>query len=381
MTEKQLQPEIITDRDALERFAGRLRREPLIACDLEGDSLHHYRERVCLLQFSTPSESVLVDPLEVEDLSPLAGVMADPAIRKVFHGADYDIRSLYRDFAIEVHNLFDTMIACQFLGEKEVGLAAVLKKRFGVELDKRFQKADWSRRPLSGEMIEYAMRDTTLLLELYKQLERELRNRGRLTWVEEEFNLLSKVRATERGDEPLCMRFKGAARLSPRQLTVLEELLQFREERARQRDLPPFKVLGNDLLRELAEQLPRTQGELKAVAGATDRVLQRYGKGLLEAVSRGCAVPEGELFRFPQKAAPSRDPRREERLKRFKEWRAGRAAALEMDPGVLANNALLTILADLPSGPRAYAQAEPFLKEWQREEFGAELQRLAESGA
>jgi ribonuclease D len=374
-----LQPEIITTPGALERFAGRLRREPIIACDLEGDSLHHYRERVCLLQFSTPSESVLVDPLAVSDLRPLAGVMADPDIRKVFHGADYDIRSLYRDFAIEVHNLFDTMIACQFLGEKEVGLAAVLRKRFGVELDKRFQKADWSRRPLSGEMIEYAMRDTTLLLDLYVQLETELRHRGRLEWVEEEFGLLSRVRATERGDEPLCLRFKGAARMTPRDLTVLEVLLQFREERARQRDLPPFKVLGNDLLRELAEQRPRTQAEMKAISGITDRVMQKYGKGLLDAVAEGCAVPEGRLIRYPQGVAASRDPRREARLKRFKHWRSARAAALDIDPGVIANNVLLTMLAELPPGPRAYAQAEPLLKVWQKREFGAELRPILEA--
>lgn len=142
---------MITTQAGLEELALRLGREPVIACDLEADSLHHYREKVCLLQFSTPDYSALVDPLAVTDLSPLAPVMADPKIRKIFHGADYDMRSLHRDFGIEVENLFDTMIACQFLGEKEVGLAAALKKRFGVELDKQFQKADWSQRLLSPE--------------------------------------------------------------------------------------------------------------------------------------------------------------------------------------------------------------------------------------
>ncbi|HSR36924.1 MAG TPA: ribonuclease D, partial [Desulfurivibrionaceae bacterium] len=139
--------EMITDSAGLRRLAAELSREPLLACDLEADSLHHYREQVCLLQFSTPFANYLLDPLAVRDLAPLAPVFADPAIRKVFHGADYDVRSLHRDYGFEIVNLFDTMIACQLLGEAEVGLAAVLKRRFGVELDKGFQKADWSRRP------------------------------------------------------------------------------------------------------------------------------------------------------------------------------------------------------------------------------------------
>jgi ribonuclease D len=379
MVQQTGQIEIITTRPALEALASRLEREPLVACDLEGDSLHHYRERVCLLQFSIPGESVLVDPLALDDLSPLAPVMADPAIRKVLHGADYDIRSLHRDFGIEVNNLFDTMIACQFLGEKEVGLAAVLKKRFGAELDKRYQKADWSKRPLSPEMIEYAMRDTSLLLELYLQLEKELRAKGRLTWVEEEFALLTQVRSNARGDEPLVLRFKGAAKMKPRELTVLEGLLQFREERARQRDLPPFKILGGDLLRELAETRPRTTAELAAVPGMSDRIMQKYGRGILEVIAQGADVAEGRLLQFPQGPVTLRDPRREARLKRCKLWRSAKSQQLGIDPGVLANNTLLTLLADLPAGAQALGHVEPLLKVWQKKEFGPELRKLLET--
>ncbi|MDD3295322.1 MAG: ribonuclease D, partial [Geobacteraceae bacterium] len=217
---------MIDNSKDLDRLVGRLSGEKVLAFDLEADSLHHYREKVCLIQIATEKAIFLVDPLAVTDISSLGLLLSDPGIRKVFHGADYDIRSLHRDFSLEVRNLFDTMIACQLLGEKEVGLAAALKKRFGVELDKRYQKADWSKRPLDPGMIAYAAGDTSLLVALYRQLEAELAEKGRLAWAEEESDLLSEVRAADREGEPLFYRFKGASKMEPRTLAVLEELLR-----------------------------------------------------------------------------------------------------------------------------------------------------------
>jgi ribonuclease D len=353
----------------------RLGREPLLACDLEADSLHHYQEKVCLIQLSTPRESFLVDPLACSDLSALAPLMADSSVRKLFHGADYDIRSLHRDFGIEVNNLFDTMIACQFLGEKEVGLAAVLKKRFGVELDKRFQKADWSRRPLPADMIGYAIEDTRLLIELYRQLAEELRVKGRLSWVEEECLLLSRVRVASRGAEPMFLRFKGAAGMEPRNLAVLEELLRFRDEKAVRHDVPAFKIVGNDTLRELAVKLPRKGGDLVGIAGLSPKLAERYGQEILDAVSRGMALSPGALPVYPRSRRAVRDRLQEELLKRLKLWREVRSKELGIDGGILANNALLETLAE--TGLKTSEEAVlPAMKMWQREEFGAELMAL-----
>ena len=352
----------------MERFG----REPLLACDLEADSLHHYQEKVCLIQLSTPRESLLVDPLAFSDLSSLAPVMADPAVRKLFHGADYDIRSLHRDFGIEVRNLFDTMVACQFLGEKEVGLAAVLKKRFGVELDKRYQKADWSKRPLPSGMIDYAVEDTRLLIELYQQLEEELRAKGRLSWVEEECELLSRVRTASRSMEPFFLRFKGAAGMEPRSLAILEELLRFRDERASQRDLPAFKIMGNDTLRELALKAPRKPVELAGIPGLTPKLIDRYGQGILDAVTKGSGCRGDSLPKFPRHQRPVRDRYQEERLKRLKVWREARSRELGIDGGILANNALLEALSEMELKKDGAEILAP-MKRWQREVFGAEL--------
>jgi ribonuclease D len=376
MQSRSKKTEIIVTAAVLERMVGRLGREPLLACDLEADSLHHYQEKVCLIQFSTPRESFLIDPLAFSDLSTLAPVMADPSVRKLFHGADYDIRSLHRDFAIEVCNLFDTMIACQFLGEKEVGLAAVLKKRFGVELDKRYQKADWSKRPLPAGMIDYAVEDTRLLIELYRQLAEELRAKGRLSWVEEECELLSRVRTASRGAEPFFFRFKGAAGMEPRSLAVLEQLLRYRDEKASQRDVPAFKIVGNETIRELAVKMPRKAGELANIAGLTPKLLERYGPGFLDAVAKGMACLPDKLPVFPRLQRPVRDSLQEERLKRLKQWREIRSRELGIDGGILANNALLEALSDADPKKSGEAAALVPMKRWQRAEFGAELMEL-----
>ncbi|RNC72235.1 MAG: ribonuclease D [Desulfuromonadales bacterium] len=371
---------MITTADGVRRLADRLSPEPLVACDLEADSMHHYQEKVCLVQFAVPGLAAIVDPLVVADLSPLAPLFADRSIRKVFHGADYDVRSLHRDFGIGMTNLFDTMIACQFLGEREFGLAAVLKKRFGVELDKQYQRADWSRRPLTAGMIDYAVKDTTLLIELCGQLEGELRAKGRLGWVEEECALLAQVRMTQRAEDvPLFLRFKGASRLSSRTLAVLEEILRFRDRRARQADVPPFKVLGTETVRELAEKKPRTVADCAGIPGLTERVMERSGEGILRAVEAGMAVPERALPIFPRDERRKMGGDEERCLKALKGWREERARRLGIEPGFLANNALLEQVA--LTAPRTMEALDGIaaLREWQKREFGAEMVAAVES--
>lgn len=366
-------PEIITTVDGVRRLADRLGREPIVACDLEADSMHHYQEKVCLIQFAVPGYAAIVDPLATPDISPLAPLFANAAIRKVFHGADYDIRSLHRDFGMKVNNLFDTMIACQLLGEREFGLAAQLRKRFGVELDKQYQRADWSRRPLTPGMIEYAVKDTTLLIELYRQLATDLEAKGRRGWVEEECELLSRVRVTERGDEPFFLRFKGASRMDGRTLAVLEELLAFRDGRARQVDVPPFKVLGTDTVRELAERRPRLPEELQGITGLTDKVVARHGEGILRAIERGCAVPEQQLPAYPREERRKMERGEEERLKRLKEWRTEQAGRLGIEPGYIANNALLEMVAIQAPRTMGGLDGLPPMRCWQRSEFGEQI--------
>ncbi|MCK5508708.1 MAG: ribonuclease D, partial [Desulfobacterales bacterium] len=151
---------LINTKTDLEKYTRAFKKEKTIAVDVEADSMYHFKEKVCLIQIATEKKQVVIDPLQIQDLSPLKSLFSQRDIKKIFHGADFDVRSLYRDFNIEIKNLFDTQIACMFLGIRETGLDAVLKKRFEISLNKKYRKKDWSQRPLPEEMIEYAVNDT-----------------------------------------------------------------------------------------------------------------------------------------------------------------------------------------------------------------------------
>lgn len=367
--------EIIVDSTRLSEVARILAGQRQIAVDLEMDSLHHYREKVCLIQVSTRSESWLIDPLALDDLSPLAAPLADPDVLVVMHGSDYDIRSLHRDFGIEVCNLFDSMIASRFLGITEFGLAALLKARFGIELDKKYQKADWSRRPMSAEMCAYAVADTANLLALHDQLRRELEQCGRLSWLEEECRLVCQARVTEK-DGPLFLYCKGAGKLKSRSLAVLEELLQLRDRQARLLDRPPFKVLSADTLLAIAEAKPRSGAELAAIKGMTPGQISRHGSAILAAVGSALDMPEAKLPRYPRNVKRETSEGATARLKQLKKWREQRGAELGLETGVLAPNWLLEDLAEKRPVDIDALESIPGMRRWQKQLYGPSVIEL-----
>jgi ribonuclease D len=352
----------------------------IIGVDLEADSMHHYYEKVCLLQICTESASYIIDPLALKDLSALKPVFANPRIRKVFHGADYDIRSLHRNFQIEVEKLFDTHIACKFLGLKETGLEALLRSRFNVELNKKYQQADWSRRPLSPAMVEYAAMDGRYLIPLARMLEKELEEKDRLAWVEEECLLLCRVRFMPPNQAPLYLKVKEAFLLDPRSLAVLSALLEFRETRAQDLDLPPFKVFRNESLLELALKKPLSLEELEAGKTLSRGQKERYGTRLLKEIHRALAIPEEELPVYPRQARPDLSTTVRRRVKLLKTWRDMRAKDLGLEPGILMNNALINAFA--LKNPRSVKEMKelPGLKKWLENQFGQEILAASTSG-
>jgi ribonuclease D len=367
--------EIITTAQRLAEVAAILSQQAEVAVDLEMDSLHHYREKVCLVQISTRQQSWLIDPLALTSLAPLAAPLSNPDIVIVMHGSDYDIRSLHRDFGIEVTNLFDTMIAARFLGIAEFGLAALLRARFGIELDKKYQKADWSKRPLSREMCAYATADTSDLLALYDQFRAELEQKYRLEWLEEEGRVVCQARVTEK-DGPLFLYCKGAGKLRGHSLAVLEELLQMRDRQSELLDRPPFKVLSADTLIDIAENKPQTLYELSLFKGMTPGQLQRHGTGIMSAIEQGMATAENRLPRFPRTAKKEVLEQAKERLKNLKAWRERYSHELGLDPGVLAPNWLLEAVADTENASQEELNAIPGMREWQKQLFGGELARI-----
>jgi ribonuclease D len=363
----------IDTREDLETFARQARRAEIIALDIEGDSMFHYQEKVCLVQMAANGQTVVIDPLTVKDLSAIKPILENDDIPKVIHGADYDVRSIHRDFGIAIANLFDTQLASMYLGWTETSLEAVVARHFGVELDKKYQKKNWSRRPLPKEMVTYAASDVAYLIPLARHLTRELDGMGRLPWVAEECRLLCGVRHAKNNDGPMFMKFKGAGRLEPRQLAVLEALLQTRNAIARQKDRPLFKVIGNAALKKIALAMPTSLKQLKAGGALSDKQYDMYGQAVMEAVRNARQMPKDQWPIYPRHRSP-RVPRKvPARVKALRAWRDAKAEELDLNEALLFNRALIKAIAiDNPATKASLAKVEG-IHQWQVDAFGDEI--------
>jgi ribonuclease D len=360
----------ITDFNSLEEEASSLLNEGAIGVDVESDSLFHYREKICLLQISTVSKNLIIDTLAINDLSPLVPVFSSRSIRKILHGSDYDIRSLYRDFRIEVASLFDTQIAARLLGAKETGLANLLKLHFDVELEKKYQKKDWSKRPLSEEMLAYGVYDTCYLIPLCIKLENDLTEKGRMTWLEEECDILTRVRFAHGSEEPLYMKFKGSKKLAPRNLAALEAILRLREDIAIAKDRPAFKVLSNDQVLNTAIRLPQSRNELDYLS---DMQLKNMGSDILRKIDEIMRMPEGALPVYPKNGARLVETEFKKEISLIKEWRNKKAEKLELEPSVLCTNSQIQQLVQIDKCDISALSGKAILKKWQMRLFGDEL--------
>jgi ribonuclease D len=301
-------------------------------------------------------------------------VLADPRIEVVFHDADYDLRLLGQEYGFRGANLFDTRIAAQLLNEPGVGLAALLEKYLGVRLDKRYQRADWSARPLTSEMLEYAAADTRHLPVLRDLLRDQLRELGRLQWAEEEFELLTAARRlAPEPNEPGYLRIKGAKALSGRAQAVLRELFQWREEVARRTDKAAFRILNNEPMLFMAKTPPTELAALKSVRGVGQDQADRRGKEILAAVQRGLDIPDRDLPRIERPLRRQPDAAYETRLDRLKAARNVLATRYDLAPGVLCANGVLEAIARVnPATLEQMAEIKE-LRRWQLREMGGSL--------
>jgi len=373
--------ELIDNRTDLETLAQDLLKEKMLAFDTEADSFYHYFDKTCLVQVATRRQIYLIDPLAFggpAELAPLAPIFASPDICKIFHAAEYDIFVLKRDCSFQFANLFDTMISAQLLGYPSVGLAGLAKRHFDVNLPKDEQRSDWSKRPLRTNQLTYAAADVMYLISVVEKLKKELRAAKRLEWAKEEFEALVKREWPEREFDALgYLRIKGARRLDPRGLSVLRELYLLRDHRAREIDRPPFKVLGNRTLLEIAEQRPTRLADLGQIKGITDLLLRRMGRDVLDAVKTGRKKDHGPIPRLQGNGRRRLDRHTERRLMALKKWRGARAAELSMDPGVLCPNSALEAIAWRAPQASKDMRELPELKRWFLREFGSEAAEVS----
>jgi ribonuclease D len=372
MAQETLHPPVWVDKQkAFDHMVADLSSQPRVAVDTESNSLHAYRERVCLIQFSTPRKDYVVDPLVLQDLSPLAHIFSTPAIEKIFHAAEYDLLCLKRDFGFEFANLFDTMQAARVLGYQQVGLDNILADKFGVKMDKRHQKADWGARPLTASQIDYARFDTHYLFRLRNLLEEELREKMRWEIALEDFALACKVNdAKEKNNGSSWKRFAARKDLSLRELTIMGELCACRDGIAEELDRPVFKVVSDDMLLDIARNIPEKDVDLAGI-GLSPRQIKLWGAEILAATRRGMESP---LVKREHTQRPNDAVLR--RLEKLKVWRKKVAGEMSVESDIVLPKIYLNILAESP--PKSMHELEQVMYQspTRFHKYGSEIYRL-----
>lgn len=362
-------PRLIQTQEELAGVLPQLAAAPHLAVDTESNSLYAYQEQVCLIQFSTLDEDLLVDPLSIPDLRSLEPILADSQVEKVLHGAEYDVICLARDFDFTIENLFDTRTACRTLGYKRSGLSDLIEEVLGVKISKRYQRANWGRRPLPPEMLDYARLDTHYLIPLRERLTDELLEAGR--W--QEFHELSQRKTTplhqENGFDPDGFwRISNARRLKPQQRAVLRELYLLRDHLARKMDRPPFKIVPNHALLAMARAAPRDKEALHDIKGMSSRWVREYGDDLLQAIHAGknARPPEKPSYEGMSDAAHIR-------FEALRDWRKVAAKKHEVESDLILPRDLMEALANqAPTSKRELHHLMAPL-EWRFQTFGDEI--------
>jgi ribonuclease D len=322
-----------------------------------------------------PDNDYLVDPLEIGDISPLGAIFSSPKIEKIFHAAEYDIIVLKQDFQFEFQKLFDTMLAARILGWKSFGLSSILKSEFGISVNKKYQRANWGRRPIPTEMLAYAQVDTHYLIPLRERMKSELVSVNRWDLAQEDFHRLCHVspnQDSKKGVDP--WRINGARDLDSKQVAVLSELCKFRDAKARELDRPLFKVIGDQSLIKIATASPVSIKTLETIPGISQKQVRWIGRGLLSAMKRG-------LNNQPPKRPKKRrhDPAYINRVEVLRTWRKETARGLDVESDVVLPKDLLYALAK--SNPKNNQEMNKILVSvpWRKAKFGDTIFDLLKS--
>lgn len=370
-------PSLIENTEELIHLIPQLRSQKRLALDTESNSLYVYTEQVCLIQISIPGNDYLLDTIHLTDLSPLEGIMKDESIEKVLHGAEYDVICLKRDFQFEIANLFDTRVALRTLGRKRTGLGDVLEDEFGVQINKKWQRANWGQRPLPPELLRYARLDTHYLLDLRDRLSKELKEKGHWEEAREECERISQFEANHNHFHPnKFWNISNAKRLGPKQASILKEVYSYRDEQARQLNRPPFKVIPDKTLLAIAQNKPRNTEELLELPGMTPGQIRRYGQDLLNAVEHGLRSSP------PKRPKPERiDDDIVKRYKKLRKWRKSTAEAREVESDIILPREIMWAIAN--EAPRSRKKLHILMKplEWRFQKYGDEILRVVQPQA
>lgn len=368
--------QLIDQPDALPEVEQDLATARRIALDCEAAGFHRYSDQVCLIQLTSGARTYLLDPLALSLEGLLRPILQDPDREVIMHGADFDLRLLDRDLDIQLQGLFDTQVAASILGVDGIGLQSLLERTLDVKLAKKYQRADWAKRPLPDAMLRYAALDTVHLMQLADRLTRELEEAGRLAWAMEENRALETIRHEPSSGEDPAARLKAARDLSDREVHRLREALVWRDQLARRRDKAPFRVTNDSVLLEVARQNPSSIGELSNIRGMNSGLARGEGEELLDRLRQVDALSDDEIqgLPTPDRSGPGRPPPEvEDRFRTLKGIRNRKAGELGIDRGTLLPNALLEILANDPPSALTELEGISGIKRWQVQVVGPEL--------
>lgn len=370
-----LSPENYIDtQHKLESLVKKLKSKSEIAVDLEGNSLYSYHSKICLIQISTRNENFVIDPLSIKDISILGSVFSDKSIEKIIHGSHYDIHLLYNCAGIKIRNLFDTQIAASFLGEKKTGLASLIEKNFNVHLQKKYQKSNWAIRPLSEEMIEYAVSDTKYLLTLADIFKKELIKKNRLSWIMEECEVLSD--SVENMQPEKQCRMKGFGKISEKEYSVLEVVLSIRNQIAKEKDIPPFKVIDRQTIYRIITEDHINLEKLKQIT-SSHRYIQKYLPQLLKKIKQARFHKQKPHFVRSQRIYR---PGFAQKSEKIYIWRTSKAVELNIAPHLVLSHHQILSLASTEIRTLKDIYHNNSLRNWQRQKFGIELYKILFEG-
>ncbi len=367
----------VTNQDEWQSCLNSLRTQPRLAIDLEANSLYAYREQICLVQITIPDQDFIVDPLSNIDLSELGNLISDPHLEKIFHAAEYDLILFKRQFGWRLENLFDTMWAARILGYNRCGLANLLNSSYGVTLNKKHQKADWSRRPLPSNQLRYAQMDTHFLLRLRDDLFAELSDANCLVEAKEIFEEQCQVHVNNnRFNSDGFWSVSGIRDLSNRQKAIVKELWLYRNGKAEQLDRPPFKVFNDRTIVELATIAPQYLEELPDIHGMSRGQIRRYGRQILKVIRE---AESGPVPKRPKSNHPRPPDAVSSRFEKLRNWRKERARHRGVESDVILSRDTLWELAwSNPQNSEQLSQIE-LMGPWRREVYGDEILQLLRS--
>jgi ribonuclease D len=362
-------PIFIAQQDDFDAVLSDLKKERILAVDTEANSLYAYREQVCLIQISSSKNDYIIDPLSIDDISGMGGVFSDPDIEKVFHASEYDILILHDEYQFEFKNLFDTMLAAQILGRTKLGLDALLEDLFGIIVNKKYQRANWGKRPLDNDMLRYAQMDTHYLIQIRQFLWGELEKTGLSSIAQEDFSRACQAykHIRENNEEP-WWRLNGSKKLSPRKAAVLKQLYLFRDRVAQKKNLPVFKVLSSQSLLQLAEKCPKDIKQLSKLELPSKKAVQRYAEELIDVIHAGL---NSEPIKPPKRVRL--DNSYLAREKALRDWRKKTAKKMNVNSAVILPRELLyAVVKANPDSKKSLAKVLQDVP-WRLERFGDDI--------